>query len=212
MSKVFIETHSNIPCVVDVETTGLDCQLDNLIQVCVLPLDNALIPREDIDPFYVFIKPIKTIRNKSKAQSVHGITIEELETRGMDPWDAAERFDEWCHRLGLDGYRKIAPIAQNYTFDKGFLEEWLSKEVYNHRFHYHYRDTMNVAMFINDINVVHHGQTLYPRVSLGTLANHYSIENEKAHDALSDCLTEAALYRHLLQDVLPREIPEKTLE
>jgi len=197
--SVFIDAGYHVPCIVDVETTGLDCMTDNLIQVCVLPVKSDLTVDKGLTPFYTMLKPVNKIKWNNKAMAVHGLTVKQLMDTGLEVEDAAESFEEWCEDvLCLNDKRKIAPIAQNYQFDKGFLVEWLGCLNYNQRFHYHYRDTMISAMFINDVAESRGAEKPFKSVSLNSLCRVLGIENLKAHDALADCHAEAEVYQKLL--------------
>ena len=54
---VSMETwNGNQMAVIDVETTGLRPYFNEIVQICILPLDSNCDPRKDILPFYINIK------------------------------------------------------------------------------------------------------------------------------------------------------------
>jgi len=192
-------------CVVDVETTGLEAGWHEIFQIAVLPLDSNLFPREDVQPFYVNMKPDHPERWEKAARTVTSTDITEIMRTGFDPLVARDLFIDWVDKLGLpctpSGARKyIIPLGHNYLgFDQGFVKSWLGFEEYNNIFHGHARDTMTFSLLINDGMAYHAEKVPYAKVSLGALCSRLDLKNRKAHDALQDCIATAECYRRMLK-------------
>jgi DNA polymerase III epsilon subunit-like protein len=195
--------NGNLLCAIDCETTGLDPTVNELIQVCILPLDNNLEPIRTVMPFYIEIKPEHPERIEKEAMSVNMIDMATIANRGHDRMKAIDMLIDWIDKLGLSytkyGTRhKICPLGQNYCFDKGFISAWLGFKMYDELFHYHYRDTMIAANFLNDRAAFMAEPVPFAKCNLQWLAQKLNVQTDKAHDALQDCLACAAVYKKLV--------------
>jgi DNA polymerase III epsilon subunit-like protein len=193
-------------CVIDTETTGLDPQFHELVQICILPLDSNMNVRTDVIPFYINLKPDHPERFDPGAGIVNKMDLASIIKTGMDREKAKDLLEEWVVKLGLPlnarGYNrcKIIPAGHNYIqFDLPFILRWLTKPVYDEIFHYHPRDTMVIAAYLNDRAAYHAERVPFSKISLDWVCNQYGIENRKAHDAMSDCIATAAALKKLLE-------------
>lgn len=195
-------------CVIDTETTGLDPYWHEIIQICILPLDSNIKPRKDVLPFYIEIRPDFPERIDPEAMTVNKLDACKIATRGFDREKAKDMLRDWIDKLDLPftksgSYRKrIIPLGQNYAFDRAFILRWLGVHEYNEFFDYHYKDTMIAAHYLNDRAAMHGEAVPFAKVNLSWLANKLNVQNERAHDALSDCVTTAEVYRRLLMQGL----------
>ena len=192
-------------CAIDIETTGLDPTYHEIIQIAIVPLTSDIEPRKDIPPFYIEMIPQNPELIDKKAMEINSIKLAEIMKRGHDQEAGKDLLMFWADKLGLPLNKgginrcKIIPLGQNYTFDKGFIQKWLGVDLYSELFHHCYRDTMISAIFINDIAGMHASRIPHPKVDLTYLARLYSVERDRAHDALQDCLTTAAIYRKMIR-------------
>lgn len=207
--------NGHLLCVVDTETTGLISGYHDVIQVCVLPLDSNIRPlvHDGILPFVMKLKPKRPQNADPEAMKINKLSLADLIVNGFDPDSAADLFDEWFNRLPLDGSgynaKKIAPLGQNWVFDRGFMIDWLGPQTFNSYFHYETRDTKNAAAYINDRAAFHAEPCPLPKTKLSYLASTLNVPHEelKLHDALQDCVVTAGVYRAMLTmpiPVLPR--------
>ncbi len=194
-------------CVIDTETTGLDPRFHEIWQICIMPLDNNLRPSKDRFPFYIMIKPEHpeyidwsvNVFKKNKAK------IMDAMNRGHDREAAVDLLEDWINKLGLPmnkyGNRcLIEPLGQNFGFDRGFMEQWLTVSRYQEWFDYHYRDLMHASLFLNDRANFHAEPVPFSKVNLRWLCNQLGVLNKDshdAHDALADCVATAECYRRL---------------
>jgi DNA polymerase III epsilon subunit-like protein len=188
----------NLVAVVDVETTGLDPKIHDVWQLCVLPLSSCFEPLKDVIPFEVLIRP-RRLENYDRTNPYldhKGIAKAMLE--GFDAFKVIEMFETWFAKLQLQPKKKIIPLGQNYGFDKGFLNDLFGVAHYESFFDYHNRDSMSAALFLNDLADLNNRPIPYPHVSLRGLCQSTKTINDRPHDALSDCLATAAVYRQLL--------------
>lgn len=196
--------NGNQLCAIDCETTGRDYFWHEVIQICILPLDANIEIRKDIIPFYILLKPDYPERIEKEAMKTNKIKLSDLKNQGFDRIQAIDLLEEWIDKLGL-GYTKfgtrakITPLGQNYSFDIGFIKKWLGFTSYDEHFHYHYRDTMIAANWLNDSAAFHGEKVPFSKVSLQYLCSTFQIKTERAHDALSDCVNTAQVYKKMLQ-------------
>ena len=192
-----IKTWGNILCAIDTETTGLDCSKHEIIEICILPLTNGLELYTEILPFHMFLKPYGAI--DEDALKVNKRTLKDILAKGTDPYIAADMFDEWFSRLPIGDNKRILPIGQNYQFDMGFIKRWLGETTYNDCFHYHYRDSMISANFLNDRADLRVEVRPFDKINLTELARNLKIPLTHAHSALDDCVATAKVYKRLVE-------------
>lgn len=191
--------NGNLLCAVDVETTGLDPQKHDIIQLCILPLDAGIRPLQNVRPFVIEMTPKRPENIQLGATKTHRIDMAALILRAVDPWKAVDLFEEWFERLNLPLGKKIMPLAHNWVFDRSFIMEWIGGPIsYDHHFHFHYRDSMALALALNDRANQKMEKPPYPKVSLSYCGSMTDVANLKAHDALSDCVATAEIYRRML--------------
>lgn len=196
--------NGNLLCAIDVETTGFDPQKNDVIQLCVLPLDAEIRPLKSVMPFFVEMIPKRPQNVDREASKVHRLNMAEIMSRGIDPWKAVDLFDEWFQNLGLPINKKITPLAHNWPFDREFVKEWIGGPIsFEGYFHHLYRDSMAASIFMNDRADFRGARYPYPKNSLSYLGTIFGVENQKAHDALQDCITTAEIYRRLILDLDP---------
>lgn len=81
--------------------------------------------------------------------------------------------------------------------------KWLGREMYDEFFDYHFADTMVAAAFLNDKAAMHAEPPPFRYINLKSICTTLKIDNVNAHDALSDCLATAEIYRRLcMQGIL----------
>jgi DNA polymerase III epsilon subunit-like protein len=190
-------------CAIDVETTGTDPAYHEILQICILPLNSNVEPRKDVMPFYIEIIPNHPERIEKEAMTKNKLDASKIMQRGFDSFKAVDMFLEWMQTLNLPTTKfgqpkRIIPLAHNWPFDKGFVEQWMGPTQFNEVFDAHYRDTMAVASFLNDRAGAHAEIVPYSKSNLGWMCNKNAIINTCAHDALQDCIATAALYKKLI--------------
>lgn len=194
-------THLNghMLCAVDVETTGERPGFHDLIQICVLPADYKLEPWKDYVPFYTSLQLKRPENASEEARIKTRLKWSEAQLNGLEPYRAADLFEEWFMKLGLAPGKRIVPLAHNWPFDRGFIIDWLGEENFRQFFDGRYRDTMVTAAFCNDRADFCIEPYPYAKINLEYLAGTLKISHERAHDALGDCITTLEVYRQMCQ-------------
>lgn len=198
-----VHLNGHLLCSMDVETTGLREGYNEILQVCFLPLNAQLEPREDLPVYDICIKPLRPDRIDYKSMSVNKLKLAQIIEEGYEPSIAFDLFEHWYSRLKIPEGKRIMPLAQNWIFDRGHLMHWMGWENFNHYIDSRARDTMTVANYFNDRSDFHGNQTPFPkRVKLRYLATQLGIEiiQERLHDALYDCLLTAQVYKAMCKE------------
>jgi hypothetical protein len=176
-----------------------------IIQIALVPLDSNIEPRRDVLPLEILITPRHPERVQHGAFVATKGLLDRAIHHGVDPEDAKSILTEWKeNKLGLTYtpsgiQKKIIPLGHNYvSFDKQFIGKWLGDEWYEDLFHYECRDTFITRQFIVDWCEMNCEDQTFNRSSLGSMCAKAGVTQLMKHDALSDALATANLYRKLL--------------
>jgi DNA polymerase III epsilon subunit-like protein len=195
-----LHNYGNIIAAVDTETTGLIPRHNDIIQICVLPLDDDLRPRQGVTPFYAEMRPDRPENIELSGLKVNQLTLERIMTSAPSASKLANLFIKWFNELQIPPGAKIMPLAHNWPFDSQFIEDWLGKEAYESIFHPHYRDLLPIASYLNDAATWNRTSPKFSQgLKLSKICHALGIENIQAHDALGDCMATAECYRELLK-------------
>lgn len=201
MTKTYnglVHLNGNVMAAVDFETTGKKPGYHEPIQVAIIALDADLRPLTGVRPFYHDISPKYPERAENDAMSVNKIDLEYLKLHAASADKIADILYEWWERLDLPFDKKLIPLAHNWPFENGFFRAWLGDELTEKFFHGHARDSMSYALSLNDRAAFRGEPVPFAKVGLGTLCKKFKVINAQAHDAMSDAMAEAELYRSML--------------
>lgn len=195
--------NGNQLCAIDIETTGFEPWYHEIIQICILPLDCFIKPRKDVLPFNVLIQPEHPRRASADAKRINKDKWENVLRHGIDTEKVKDLLEDWITKLGLPytkwgTQKRIIPLAQNYAFDKAFIQKWLGVDMYNHWFDSRHRDTLQTAQYLNDLANMQNEPVPFPKQNLTYLCNCLDVEIIGAHDALVDAKATAECYRKML--------------
>jgi len=191
----------NQVCSIDIETSGPDPWLHEILQIAILPLTSDFKIRKNTIPFYINIMP------EYPQLAAFGTTRKkmlEVMNNGFESEAAKDLLYKWVEKLHLplakDGTPKqIYPLGHNYTHDRAFMLKWLGYENYNEFFGPRILDSMTTAIYLNDRATFHGVGAPFSRVDLTWLAGFFNIDTFGRHDALVDTKITAELYRNLCQ-------------
>ena len=187
--------HGNRLAAVDLETTGTTPDYHEIVQIAVVPLNESFIPSGS--PFVSWVRPEFPERAAIEAMDANGLDLQFLEST-PDSEKVATPLVEWIESLGLPQDRRLIPISHKWTFEFSFLTAWLGQKLFESLFHYHARDAMTFALSLNDRMELLGHERPFERVSLHDLCQKLQVVNDHPHDALSDAVAEAEVYRRLL--------------
>ncbi len=195
--------NGNLLTAVDLETTGTDPEVHDIIQIGIQPLTVNFDPHPDFEPFYVSVRPLRPENANPMATRVHHLDMDHLVKYAAHPDDVETALVDYFGELPLAFNRRLIPVAHNGSFEKLFLTKWLGVELYDRMFLGVIRDSQIAATYINDHAATQGRDVPFEKVTLEYLCDYFGIENLNPHDALSDAIAGARLYHRLTQmDVL----------
>ena len=114
---------------IDVETTGLDCKTDTIIELAALYEDG-----ETKSVFHTYILPAKKKDDFNIIEDLLGITWEYLEQNGITEAEAYSEFEKWLgsHIDKYDKKDKAIFAAYNAKFDNDFIREMFLRNYDNY--------------------------------------------------------------------------------
>ena len=161
-------------CVLDVETTGLECTSDHVVQVGIIKVADDQV----IDRLNTFVNPGCHI--PSRATEIHGITDNDVKD--------APTYKQIADRMVslLDG---STVVGHNVTFDLNFIQQILvERSNPNHTLNMEYVDTWD---FANRLRLP------VQDYKLQTLLAFYGIDPGEAHTAYDDARATLELFNAL---------------
>ena len=166
--------------VVDLETTGFDPRKDRIVQMAAVVVDGR---GEVVDAWDTVVRPESPDQYEHGAEHVHGISREMVEN-GMPLRDALTRI--WSLAEGR------VFTAHNARFDISFLEAesqrvGIARQVERHV------DTLELARRADLERSRKH--------SLQALCEHYGVERDRAHEAMSDARATATILLKLIDEL-----------
>lgn len=171
--------------VIDFETTGLNAETNEIIQIGAIKYDNC----KPVETFSTYIKPKKKI--SSKITSITGITNDMLE-------NAPAINDIIPHLINFIG--EYALVAHNAPFDMSFL--------YNTLFNHGYKkpknkviDTLKMARSkIREYDLINDKLYKLESYKLEELKDEFFLYDIGSHDALDDCKVCGYIYLKIISE------------
>ena len=163
--------------VFDLETTGISCIYDEVVEISAIKVLGGKVK----DEFSTLVNPQRTI--PYAASRVNGIT-DEMVSDAPQFFEALKNFLDFAEEAVLVGHNI-------HTFDMKFI--WRDAEKYFKAFPDNdYIDTLQMS------------KKCLPQLShhkLTDLAEYYHISSAGAHRALNDCVMNQQVYEHLGKEV-----------
>ena len=164
--------------IIDIETTGGNPKSDKIIEIAIVVTDGDRIIKQYSSLVYPERRVMPFITGLT------GITNEMLED--------APKFYEIAGEI-VEITKDTIFIAHNVSFDWSFLSRAFYTTGVENKMFYAKLDTISFAFakFFNDKEIT--------KFNLGFLCEHYGIENNNAHTALSDARATYSLYRKMTE-------------
>lgn len=193
-------------CAVDTETTGTNPNYHEIIQLTIVPLNGLLRPDPRFKPYDAILRPEWPERVDEGALRKIGKAKFQLAIEsGIDRMKALEVLEDYFAYLQLPEGKRIAPLAQNWPFDRMMLSAYMGEESVNYYFDGRFRDTLSIANYLNDRAEFAGDQIPFPmHMDLSALARRMGVEVDDAmtHDSLYDCKLLAATYAKMVVEPL----------
>ncbi len=184
----------------DVETTGLNPEVNDVIQVAGI-FDVNTIPAEE---FNFYVQPFNYDQISDEALRVNGYTLDELRT--FEPAHEVYRcldgiFERYIDRYDRDDKALIG--GQNPSFDRDFLKAFWNKNddpYFGSWFDYHIVDLCSLSIVFHIKGIIdltnERGKV---SVKLENVAKAFDLEQKQPHDALDDIrLTRKIFYEYMI--------------
>lgn len=166
---------------IDIETTGLDVRIHEIIEIGAVITTPEL---EVIEKFELKIKP-------ENIESADPVALKVNHYRPED-WEDARPLEDAMNLLSKK-VKDCIMVGQNVSFDISFLEYNFNKVNIKNPMHYHRLDTMSIAWAkLHRIEDITH-------FSLRELCKHFGIKNENSHTGLADAFATYLLYKKLME-------------
>ena len=159
--------------VIDVETTGLDREKDEILELGAV----RIIDHEIAEQFSALVQPRGEV--PKEITELTGITMEMVRTEGMEPGRALTEFWAFVGESPMVGY--------NLRFDRGFLGRASAKAGI----------PVPRTECWDVLTTARRRARDVPDHRLGTLAAYFGIEVQEEHRALADSITTFRVYEKL---------------
>ncbi len=176
--------------VIDTETTGLSPNINKTLTVGLLLIDVEKDFLDILDSNHVFIKH-NNYNTSKEAMAVNKINLEQHELHAVPPKEACNEINSFIKKHVL---HETPLVGHNIAFDRGFLNALFDQGETFHQFHHKHEDTMWMWR-----NLQNRGKAPCGRANLQTVAGHFGINYERAHDALADCEITAQVYHEMMK-------------
>ncbi len=176
-----------LPVVIDIETSGFDCQIHSMLEICAIPIgineQGVFYPKS---PQHFHIKPFAGSILDPKALKFNGIDVDNPFRMAQDEGDALDKiFAEVRAQLTQTGCKRAILVGHNAFFDLGFLKAASKRNHLKSPFHqFSTLDTVSLS-------ALHFGETVLAK---SVQKAGIPWDNAQAHSALYDTEKTAALF------------------
>ena len=179
----------NIFAAIDLETTGLDPACSEIIDIAIVPLNQDFTVSREIPEFSCRIR----------AEHPEHADLTALNTNHLNPTEGEKINDvraELIQWVIENGISSITPLAHNLAFDMAFMK--VAFPEFSRIFTHHGRDSMRLALSMNDVFQAQESDMRFSSVSLQSLKLALGVEGDVLHNALEDARDTAHVYRKLM--------------
>ena len=176
--------------VIDCETTGLRPNFHQILTVGVVLAEIKPCSLNILDERHFFIKHEQYNVSKT-AMRINNINLTEHHEIGILPSLFCKRIDDFILSNDL---KNTSLLGHNLHFDLNFLKALFTNEKHLIPFCTKKEDTRYLWEGLKRKGIIN------PNLNskLGTIAGHFGIDYQKAHDALADCHITANVYHKML--------------
>lgn len=176
----------------DLETTGLDPVVHDIIEIAIVPLTPDFTCSE-----------LREFTARIKAVHPENADPECLELCGLNPFEG-ENIEKVAADISLwmsdSNIGSIEPVGHNLRFDLNFFQ--MKFPMLSSLFSGHCHDSMLLALIINDLSLIQTKERLFQSVSLRNLQIYFGLDMPVQHRAMDDALAATELYRSLMTKLI----------
>ncbi len=169
---------------VDVETSGDSPSTGSLLSV------GACLVTDPTTGIYLELKPLPNLPWSDEAQRVHGLTVEQLASSGLEPADAMSQLEAWVRQVADGGWPVF--VGFNAPFDWMFVADYFWRYLGRNPFGISALDLK--SLYMGRLRVSRWDETRKAHI-----AERLDVVFEGTHNALSDARDQALLAGILLQ-------------
>lgn len=200
-SKGFIQSpihlNLNIYAAVAIETSGPLVRYNDLIKLCIIPLNNFYEPINGVIPFLATFKPINE-EHPDISKEDYARTL----ATGIHPNYAHDVMQYWFDHLPITKGKRLCPISHNWAYESAFIKELIGPTLFSEVFFEGSRDITSIACYINDACAMTMEQIPFPKYSLQVYCNRLNVIIDEPHyDALNRCRATIEVYKRILKRV-----------
>lgn len=143
--------NGNALCAMSIRTSGPNPLKHDIVKFCAVIVDNNLdLVTEKVLPFCVDIKPKRPENIEKETCKIPWSKMTEIQKSGLDPYLAADYFEEWFERLAIKHPKRLVPLVYNWSQMKPFMLNWLLYETCSQLIADQVRDLLVCAVSTND--------------------------------------------------------------
>jgi DNA polymerase III alpha subunit (gram-positive type) len=182
--------------VADVETTGLDSRLNDVIELSLIRLNDGVQKTWCLKPFN--LQAIDAVALKINGHKLEDITHQTKLGRDtyLDPSKVIVEIENWVMEDDTTTSNRIL-CGQNISFDKDMLTQLWTKCGSPETMPFSDRraiDTMQIEFFLDLCQ-----NSVAKGYNLNALTKKYGVKNEKAHSAAADTLATKEVFEKQLE-------------
>ncbi|NPE26617.1 3'-5' exonuclease [Methanococcoides sp. SA1] len=177
--------------ILDTETTGLSTRFNKILTVGLLLIDVESTHLKILNEDHIFIKH-NNYNSQAEAMKVNKIDLAQHTLKAVHPTSACNQINTFIQN---NNAHQTPIVGHCIHFDKGFLSALFQQGETKSLLHTESEDTLSIWRNLQKEMLI----PQHLRGNLGTVANHFNIDYEKAHDALADCHITAKVYHELLK-------------
>lgn len=202
--------NNNLLCAVEIFTTGLTPEADDIFEICILPLDYQFIPSRRYPMFHQRVIPrffdpaTYDWKDKTKYNRCF-FTRDKIGASfdsGIDYNNVSYLFEKWFEKLALGYNRKIMPVVFDAGHMIAFLRDMLGCETFGYAFHPYVRDILAASLLLNDRAAFFSENFPFQKNVLTYLASHVNlpgIEDGLRHDILMRTRMIGEVYKRITE-------------
>ncbi|MHA1952495.1 MAG: 3'-5' exonuclease [Candidatus Heimdallarchaeaceae archaeon] len=176
----------------DVETTGLDPEKHEILQLGAILLDDDL---KRIDSGQMKLMPKHWERADKEALIINKVDPSTWEPTHKSTKEALNKLHSFVNKY-FPPSEKLIPLGHNVSFDLDFLRSLYKEEEKMWIYHYHKIDTINWAMLWGKVT-----KTPIKSYKLCDICELFNIKLDNAHDAMSDVKATVEIARFCINDL-----------
>lgn len=148
VKKYLIHANNDLLCGVNLQTTGSDPGIHEIVHLTFYPVGAELTRLKDVPYLDLVIRPERPdmVSDKKRRAISQDLFLQAL-NHGVPKERAYELFTDWFHKLELQTGKRIIPITFDWVTKYRFFESFVGNDEYTtHKV----RDLLTVASYQND--------------------------------------------------------------